>query len=87
MSKLAQLMRCDNSNLTGIIDRLSERGLVERTQAVGDRRVRLIAPTLEGRRIHEELHRRLAEPPAPLTALEADDQAALRDILARALGR
>jgi DNA-binding MarR family transcriptional regulator len=87
MSELAQLMRCDNSNLTGIIDRLSERGLVERIQAEGDRRVRLIAPTREGRRLREELNRRLAEPPAPLTELEAADQAALRDILARALGR
>jgi DNA-binding MarR family transcriptional regulator len=87
MGELAQLMHCDNSNLTGIVDRLSERGLVERTQAEGDRRVRLIALTDAGRRIRDELNRRLAEPPAPLSALEVDDQLQLRDILARALGR
>jgi DNA-binding MarR family transcriptional regulator len=87
MSELAQLMHCDNSNLTGIIDRLSERGLVERTQAEGDRRVRLIALTQEGRRIRDELNRRLAEPPGPLASLGEDDQTTLRDILARALGR
>jgi MarR family transcriptional regulator, organic hydroperoxide resistance regulator len=86
MGELAQLMHCDNSNLTGIIDRLEERGLVERTQAEGDRRVRLIALTDRGREIREELNRRMAEPPEPLTELGEADQAQLRDILARALG-
>jgi DNA-binding MarR family transcriptional regulator len=87
MGDLAQLMHCDNSNLTGIIDRLSERGLVERTRGEGDRRVRLIALTGEGRRIRDELNRRLAEPPPALVELDPDDQVALRDILGRALGR
>jgi DNA-binding MarR family transcriptional regulator len=87
MGDLAQLMHCDNSNLTGIIDRLSERGLVERTRGAGDRRVRLIALTEEGRRIRDELNRRLAEPPPPLVELDPDDQVSLRDILGRALGR
>jgi DNA-binding MarR family transcriptional regulator len=87
IGELAQHMHCDNSNLTGIVDRLSERGLVERTRAPDDRRVRLIALTGEGRRVREELNRRLAEPPAPLAALDEADQADLRDILGRALGR
>ena len=30
MSELAEAMRCDNSNVTGIADRLEDRGLVER---------------------------------------------------------
>jgi DNA-binding MarR family transcriptional regulator len=87
IGELAQLMHCDNSNLTGIVDRLSERGLVERTQAEGDRRVRLIALTAEGQRIREDLSRRLAEAPAALVALDEADQIQLRDILGRALGR
>jgi DNA-binding MarR family transcriptional regulator len=86
MGELAQMMHCDNSNMTGIVDRLEERGLVERTQAVGDRRVRLIALTEEGREIREELNRRMAVPPTPLTELDPADQAALRDIMRRALG-
>ena len=85
MGELAQLMHCDNSNLTGIVDRLEERGLVERTQAQGDRRVRLIALTGDGRELREELLRRMAEPPAPLAELDEADQARLRDILRRAL--
>src|SRR3954452_3694633 len=72
IGELAQLMHCDNSNLTGIVDRLSERGLVERTQAGGDRRVRLIALTAEGRRIREDLNRRMAEPPPALAELSED---------------
>ena len=86
MGELAQLMHCDNSNLTGIVDRLTERGLVQRTQADGDRRVRLIALTDRGREVREELNRRMAEPPAPLTELDPEDQAQLREIMRRALG-
>jgi DNA-binding MarR family transcriptional regulator len=86
MGELAQLMHCDNSNLTGIVDRLEERGLVERTQAEGDRRVRLIALTDGGCELREELNRRMAEPPEPLAELGEADQAELRDILQRALG-
>jgi MarR family transcriptional regulator, organic hydroperoxide resistance regulator len=86
MGELAQQMHCDNSNLTGIVDRLEERGLVQRTQAEGDRRVRLIALTDDGRAIRDELNRRMAEPPEPLTGLGEADQAELRDILRRSLG-
>jgi DNA-binding MarR family transcriptional regulator len=86
MGELAHLMHCDNSNLTGIIDRLEERGLVARTQADRDRRVRLIELTPRGREIEKELSRRMAEPPAPLTELSGRDQTQLRDIMRRAMG-
>ena len=33
MSELALALRCDNSNVTGIVDRLEDRGLVERRPA------------------------------------------------------
>src|SRR3954449_10183888 len=38
MSDLAHALFCDNSNVTGIVDRLEERGLVRREAAEGDRR-------------------------------------------------
>lgn len=85
MGQLATLMRCDNSNMTGIVDRLEERGLVERTAAERDRRVKLIAPTERGKEIREELHRRMAEAPEPLKRLSKTDQEALRDLIRRAL--
>jgi DNA-binding MarR family transcriptional regulator len=85
MGELASLMHCDNSNMTGIVDRLEERGLVRRTAAAGDRRVKLIEPTEEGRRVRDEMSRRMAEPPDVIENLSATDQRTLRDILRRAL--
>ena len=86
MGELAALMRCDNSNMTGIVDRLEERGLVERTAAERDRREKLIALTERGREIRDELNRRMAEPPEVIEHLSPADQRALRDILRRGLG-
>jgi DNA-binding MarR family transcriptional regulator len=86
MGELAGMMRCDSSNMTGIVDRLEERGLVQRTAAAGDRRVRLIAVTDRGRELRDELNRRMAEPPEVIENLSAADQRALREILTRALG-
>ena len=85
MGELATAMHCDNSNVTGIVDRLEERGLVQRQPARHDRRVKLIALTPPGARLRERLNKRLAEPPEPLTRLSAADQRALRDLLERAL--
>jgi DNA-binding MarR family transcriptional regulator len=84
MSELAQSLCCDNSNVTGIVDRLEERGLVRREAAEGDRRVRLLVLTDEGERMRVEITKRMAEPPAPIAALSEADQRALRDILKRA---
>jgi DNA-binding MarR family transcriptional regulator len=85
MGKIAQLLHCDNSNVTWITDRLEERGLVERRSDPRDRRVKLIALTDEGRRVRDEIGTRLSEPPAEVLALSAADQRALRDIVRRAL--
>jgi DNA-binding MarR family transcriptional regulator len=86
MSELAGAMHCDNSNITGIVDRLEEHGLVERRPTDHDRRVKLIAITRAGGRLRDELNRRLAEPPEPLTRLSASDLRTLRRILAQVTG-
>jgi len=85
MSELAQALFCDNSNVTGIVDRLEERGLVRREAAEGDRRVKLLVLTKEGERMRVEITKRMAEPPAPIASLSEKDQRALRDILQRAV--
>jgi DNA-binding MarR family transcriptional regulator len=85
MGELAKRLACDNSNVTWITDRLEERGLVTRTQAPHDRRVRLQVLTEEGHRLRTEISERLAEPPAAIKALSAADQRALRDLASRAL--
>ncbi|MGH2953757.1 MAG: MarR family winged helix-turn-helix transcriptional regulator [Solirubrobacterales bacterium] len=85
MGELADAMHCDNSNITGIVDRLEERGLAQRLVAEHDRRVKLIAATPDGARLREQLNSKLADPPEAITSLPAKDQRALRDILERAL--
>ena len=87
MGELAKRLACDNSNVTWITDRLEERGLVTRTQAPYDRRVRLLVLTPKGRRLREEIGARLAEPPPAIAELPAEDQRALRDVLTRAIDR
>jgi DNA-binding MarR family transcriptional regulator len=80
MGELAQHLHCDNSNITGIVDRLTERGLVERQAAEGDRRVKLVALTEAGRELRSELARRRAIPPPELDELPAADLEHLRRI-------
>jgi DNA-binding MarR family transcriptional regulator len=85
MSELAQALFCDSSNVTGIVDRLEERGLVRRESAEGDRRVKLLVLTEDGEWMREQITKRMAEPPAPIASLSEQDQKALRDILKRAV--
>jgi MarR family transcriptional regulator, organic hydroperoxide resistance regulator len=87
MGELAKQLACDNSNVTWITDRLEERGLVTRTQAPHDRRVRLLVLTPKGRRLREEIGARLGEPPAAIAELSRDEQRTLRDLLARVAER
>ena len=85
MSALAGLLMCDNSNVTGIVDRLEALGLVERRPAERDRRVKAVALTKRGVALRGVVQRRLSEPPPPLKRLSDEDAATLRDILQRAL--
>jgi DNA-binding MarR family transcriptional regulator len=85
MSSVANVLRCDRSAVTWITDRLEERGYVERRADPGDRRVKLLALTDEGRRVREEIRTRLAVPPEALARLSKSDQRALRDLLRKAL--
>jgi DNA-binding MarR family transcriptional regulator len=84
MSELAGILGCDNSNVTGIVDRLEYRGLVERRPAEHDRRVKLLALTEDGQELRASLAERLHAPPLELARLSDEDQRALRDILQRA---
>ena len=55
MSRLADVLQVSLSNATGLIDRIEERGFVERTRVPEDRRVVLITVTDAGRRMLEEV--------------------------------
>ena len=51
MRDLACGLRCDASNVTGIVDRLEQRGLVERRAAPGDRRIKSLVVTARGAKV------------------------------------
>jgi DNA-binding MarR family transcriptional regulator len=85
MSALAERLFCDASNVTGIVDRLEARGLVERRSAEGDRRVKALGITPAGVELRNEVLAIMSEPPEAISALPLEDQRALRDILGRAV--
>ena len=55
MSRVAEMLDVSLSNATGLIDRMEERGLVERLRVPDDRRVVLVSLSDRGRRTLEEI--------------------------------
>jgi DNA-binding MarR family transcriptional regulator len=85
MSEMAAVLHCDNSNVTGLVDAMEERGLVERRPDPADRRVKLLVLTERGRRVRTRMMDAAAEPPEWLQALSGDDKRALIEVLGRAV--
>jgi DNA-binding MarR family transcriptional regulator len=55
MGRLAEILDVSLSNATGVIDRMEERGLVERVRVPDDRRVVLVKPTQPGLDLVDEV--------------------------------
>lgn len=55
MSRLAEFLDVSLSNATGLIDRMAERGLIERTRLEDDRRVVLVGLTPAGKEMLDEI--------------------------------
>ena len=83
MRQVAEFLSCNSSNLTGITDRLEERGLVKRTLDPDDRRVRLLVLTDEGRKVQGRIREYLREPSDSMKALEDDELETLIRLLAK----
>jgi DNA-binding MarR family transcriptional regulator len=87
MGELAELLYCDASNVTGIVDRLESRGLVERTPDPNDRRVKRLVLTQQGRTLWQAHHDRVYDEGSGdvpcFPALSADDRRVLLDLLRR----
>jgi len=84
MSELAQRLHCDNSNVTGIADRLEAHGLVERRPHASDRRVKTLVLTERGEAVRRAYDARLGRVPPELRALSDDDAGRLLEIMRRA---
>lgn len=86
MVSLSKFLGCHDSNITGLVDRLEMRGLVERRSDPADRRVKLIALTEAGATFRKEALARIYEPPPFVASLKNADLKALTTILRRASG-
>jgi DNA-binding MarR family transcriptional regulator len=85
MRALAERLKSDPSNLTGLIDRLEARGLVERRPDPTDRRIKGLALTPAGAQLRKRLFARLYKAPPEVAALSEKDQRVLRDALQRVM--
>jgi DNA-binding MarR family transcriptional regulator len=85
MNELAALLGCDNSNVTGLIDRLEARGLVTRQPSSDDRRVKHVVLTAAGQRLREAMLDRVAQPTLGFQRLSAAEYRQLGDLLRQVL--
>jgi MarR family transcriptional regulator, organic hydroperoxide resistance regulator len=81
MSTLAETLSCDPSNVTGLVDRLEARGLVQRRPAANDRRVKVLQLTPSGSQLRSHLLRRMSGRAHPLSRLSRKEQRRLVEIL------
>lgn len=83
MSSLATTLACHASNVTGLVDRLEEQGLVERRPSAEDRRVKHICLTPKGALARQNLRSALFAPPPELARLDEEELATLEQLLER----
>jgi DNA-binding MarR family transcriptional regulator len=57
LGELSQRMMVSNGNLTGLVDRLAEQGLIRRRPSPTDRRVQIVSLTGEGQRFFRVMAR------------------------------
>jgi len=74
MSRLADELDVSVASATGIVNRMEERGLVERRHGESDRRIVSVHPTRAGGEVFEALHRRRREKLRTLLGHLSDDE-------------
>lgn len=82
---VAELLECDASYVTALVDSLEAPGYVERRAAPTDRRVKLIALTAEGEAAQAKAIDVLSEPPASFARLTAAETKQLARLLEKAI--
>ncbi|MCU1452308.1 MAG: Transcriptional regulator, MarR family [Acidimicrobiales bacterium] len=85
MNALARRLGFDASHITSIIDRLEERGLIDRQADPHDRRVKLITINERGLATREQILDRLVVTLPPFSHLSSDQRVQLRDLLGAAV--
>ncbi|MEU0123434.1 MarR family transcriptional regulator [Streptomyces albidoflavus] len=86
MRQIARRLKCEPSNVTGIVDRLALRGLVERRADPGDRRIKVAALTAEGIEVARVLRDSLDFAREPLAGFSREEREVLGGMLRRMAG-
>lgn len=85
MRDLADRLRCDASNITGLVGRLEKRDLVSRVSDASDGRIKRVHLTPEGKRLAERMRSRFIEGSPSVAGLSVADQRALLKLVRRAI--
>lgn len=83
MGELADRLYCDASNITGIVDRLESRGLVDRQPDPTDRRVKRLVLTDAGRALWQAHHDRVFDGMPFFAELSGPERRTFHDLLVR----
>src|ERR1700738_895301 len=83
MRELAAGIMCDASTVTGIVDRLEDRGLVERRPDPDDRRVKGLVVTPVGIEMRDRVWHQVLSNAPHLAVLSPEERIELRDQLKR----
>ncbi|MFB7106978.1 MarR family winged helix-turn-helix transcriptional regulator [Streptomyces hydrogenans] len=81
MRSLAETMACDASNVTGIIDRLEQRGLVRREPDAFDRRVKNVILTAEGEHLTDAIRAKMRTTKEGIERLDDQERDSLYTLL------
>lgn len=81
MRAMASTLCCDASMATWLVDRLEERGLVERRTPPSDRRVKTVVLTPLGIKTRDKLRESFYDPPGALLGLDIASLESLRNEL------
>lgn len=77
---LAEQLRCDRSNVTALVDKLEQAGLVERRVDPTDRRQKTLVVTEAGRRMRDRVHQVMSDSRL-LGGLTTDELATLSELV------
>jgi DNA-binding MarR family transcriptional regulator len=88
MSMISDLLVCDRSNVTGIVERLSIGALIDRRESDADRRVKTIQLTENGIKLRSKLLPKVSDEDSPnLQNLTPEEIKALKKILTKTLSK
>ncbi|GAA1086154.1 MULTISPECIES: MarR family transcriptional regulator [Kitasatospora] len=85
MRALAGRLGCDASNVTGIVDRLEALGLAHREAAAGDRRVKIVGITGQGREVLDLIRADMVRTHEAFASLDAEQRTALQELCRQVL--